>query len=161
MAYLIIILVMLLVLSPVFWMMPSPKQKRQMQLRQRAMALGFQVKICDLPQTHVAMIRKEPPEQGVVYRLLWRDKKQNTDNFHYIILRDQGEEGQTDLPTAIASLLLELLVSMPDQVVGLEYASSGVALYWRERGGVEQVDHLYQQIMSLQVGLIELEKSTR
>lgn len=158
MNYLIIVVVMLLVLSPVFWMMPSPKEKRQMQLRQRAMSLGFQVKICDLPQTHVAVVRQEPAEQGVVYRLLWREKKRSADNFHHVILRHQADEDKPKLPEATSSLLLGTLALMPEQVVALEYASSGVALYWRERGGVEQVDQLHQQITTLQSDLLGLEQ---
>ncbi len=160
MIYLIIFIVVALVLSPVFWMMPSPKQKRQIQLRQRAMALGLQVKVCDLPQTHRAMVRKESPEQGVVYRLLWRRADTENENFHFLCLRDDDERANGATQTVVEDILSDALASMGDIILAVEYSHAGLAIYWRENDAVERVDQIFQQLQSLQQALSGIDMSS-
>jgi hypothetical protein len=149
-------IVIALMLSPVFWMMPSPQQKRQMQLRQHAMSLGLQVRVTDLPQSYRAKVRKEKPEQGVVYRLLSRRPANNADDFHFLCLRHKHDLDQTDLPKPIEALLTKALAEMPEPIVALEYSRSGVAVYWRENGSLELVEQLAHQLGSLQEALLNL-----
>ena len=149
MNYLIIFIVMALVLSPVFWMMPSPRQKRQMALRQRAMSLGFSVKVCDLPQSYRAKVRQEPPEQGVCYLLPWRKPGAKAGLFHFIAVRQAQADPTMNEPVAIELMLSKTLAALSDQAIALEYSSAGVAVYWRERGDVEQVEQFYQRLKTL------------
>ncbi|WP_145999211.1 hypothetical protein [Oceanicoccus sp. KOV_DT_Chl] len=150
MSYIIIVVVMAVVLSPIFWMMPSPKQKRQMQLRQHAMNLGLQVKICDLPQTERAKVRREPVVQGVIYRLPWRSKQR--DVFQHIVQRSDLETepfqkaGSRDWQTLVGATL----AALPDTVVAIEYATAGLAIFWREQGDVDFVESLKRQLQQLQ-----------
>ena len=151
MTYVIIFVAIALALSPVLWMMPSPKQKRQMQLRQRAMALGLQVKVCDLPQSYRDRVRQESPEQGVVYRLLWRRPDTDNENFHYLCLR-AGDNG--DAGSAVEEVLSSALDAMDDTIVAVDYTASGIAVYWRENGPIEKVDQIFQQLQQLKKALL-------
>ena len=163
MSYLIIAVVVLLVLSPIFWIMPSPKQKRQMQLRQRAMTIGFIVKIADLPQGYRAKVRQEKVEQGVTYRLAWGIKRKHPEGVEYLLMRNPDEEisdfDDSSFDRQIQLLMRNTLQQLPDAVVALEYASPGLALYWREQGSVELVDELYRQLGELRSAVLSLESS--
>jgi len=156
-SYLIIAVVVLMVLSPIFWIMPSPKQKRQMQLRQMAMSLGFIVKIADLPQQHRARVRREKVEQGVTYRLPWEVKRRHPESVDFLLLRDPGEHPPTLDNPALQTLMQHCLDQLPESVVALEYAKPGLALYWRERGDAEVVAGLYQRLVQLRTEVLALE----
>jgi len=123
------------------------------------MELGFQVKVCDLPQTHRARVRKEPPEQGVVYRHLWRQPGASSNNFHYLQLREELSEEPLKEAGAIAGLLSDSLTAMAEQVVAVEYSGSGIGLYWRENGSLELVEQMAQQLESLKLLLSKAKQS--
>ena len=163
MSYLIIVIVVMLVLSPVFWIMPSPAQKRQMQLRQQAMTLGFMVKITDLPQSHRAKVRKEKVEQGVAYRLPWEVKRKHPQGGEYLLMRDTAETpsglDNSNFSRQMHLLMQDTLLQLPNSVVALEYAAPGLALYWREHGDVELISSLYQQLIELRRAALDLESS--
>ena len=152
MNYLIIAAVVLMVIAPIFWFMPSPEIKRQMTMRDRAMQLGLQVKICDLPQTYRARVRQEHVEKGVVYRLHWVKPLQPRDQFCQILLR---EDDSVSVPkSAVDDLMTASLSAMPAAVMALEYATAGVAVYWRERGSVAEVEAIAQGLERLQTGIL-------
>jgi hypothetical protein len=137
-----------MVIAPIFWFMPSPEIKRQMVMRDRAMQLGLQVKICDLPQTRRARVRKEYLEKGVVYRLLWKKPLQPRDQFCELLLKSGDSENPVS--AAVEELLTGSLAAMPEAVLALEYATSGVAVYWRERGGIGEVENISDCLERLQ-----------
>lgn len=150
MSYLIIIVVLALVLAPVFWIMPSPGQRRQAAMRQRAMALGLQVKVCDLPQSHRAKVRKEDPVQGVVYRLPWQAKVKNNDTFqNYCVRVPDGIECNASRSDLSNGQLKEFLQALPDFCIGLELSNTGVGLFWREFGELQRVDTIFQSLDQL------------
>ena len=146
--YLIALVIISMVLAPVLWIMPTPKQKRQMALRQKAMAMGLQVRVCDLPQTHRAQVRGESPVQGVVYRMLWFRTINKNSLFEHLCLREP-DESEYSKKTLLDSLLLSAVERLPKCVVALEYTHSGLGIYWTEQGGIAQVDIIYQQLMTL------------
>lgn len=158
-----IAIVVMLMLSPVFWIMPSPAQKRQMQLRQKAMSLGFIVKITDLPQQYRAKVRKEKVEQGVVYRLPWGVKRKHPGGIEYLLIRDSDETllwvDSSSFGRQMYSLMQNTLQQLPNSVVALEYAAPGLAVYWREHGHAELVNDLYQQLTKLRSAVLNLESS--
>ncbi|ARN75673.1 hypothetical protein [Oceanicoccus sagamiensis] len=162
MSYLVIALVVVMVISPIFWIMPSPKQKRQMQLRQRAMSVGFLVKLADMPQTHRAQVRKEKPEQGVVYRLPWEVKRKHPEGVDCLLMRNPSEEAGPALTGFAEQLQQQMracLDDLPDSVQALEYAQPGFAIYWREQGNAELIDSLYQRLSQLRKQVLKLESS--
>lgn len=149
MNYLIIALVIALMLSPIFWIMPSPRQRRQTQLRQTAMKLGFQVKLCDLPQTHRDAVRQVDPLQGVVYRLPWVNAGTMRSSFQHLLIRAETEPLASAADPAVTALLKSSIEQLPEYITALEFASSGLAIYWREQGGIERLESLYEQLKAL------------
>lgn len=159
MTYIIIVLVVALVLAPIFWIMPSPRQKRLMAFRQSALALGLQVQVCDLPQTHRAKVRQESPHQGVLYRLPWKHPQLKSQRFDYLVLRDGVGEGEQDKRVGrVAELLREYLAGYPQQFCAIEFSNIGVAVYWKEQGAVEFVATVHQSLIELCGRLGEIDK---
>jgi len=140
--WLIVFVVVAMVLAPVMWMMPSPAQKRQVIMRERARKLGLMVNIVDLPQSHRAKTRKEPTEKGVSYSLrIARQKGQQRP--HWFVWREdpEGEPAAADaVPAAVVENLQALRAQMPADMVGLESNETGYSAYWRERGDSAAVD---------------------
>ena len=59
MFWIIASLVLAFMLAPILWIVPSPRQRRQMRLRERARELGITVQIATFPQTRRQRVRKE------------------------------------------------------------------------------------------------------
>ncbi len=149
MNYLIIALVFAMVVSPIFWIMPSPRQKKLMQFRQRAMALGFQVKVCELPQTERERVRREEPKQGVMYLLSWQQKRK-TEMYQHLLIRTEIDTATAErIWTPMEEKLRQALLELPVQVKAIECATPGVAIYWTEQGGIELLETIYQRLFSL------------
>jgi ABC-type glycerol-3-phosphate transport system permease component len=150
--YFIIFLVIALMIAPIFWIMPSPRQKRQTQMRQQAMAMGFQIKIAPLPQTHRDTVRQVDTLPGVVYRLPWANGRPVREPFLHVLVRNDSR--QSAATSAINSVLVSALAALPEDVEAIEYASSGVAIYWREQGGIERLAALHQQLVDIRAQLL-------
>lgn len=142
MTWLVVFIVVALILAPVMWMMPSPAQKRQIRLRERARVLGLMVNIVDLPQTHREKIRKVPKQQGVSYSLrIARQKGRQRPNWFVWREEPQGEPDTEDKPPqAILEQLPLLREQMPADMVGVESNELGYSAYWREYGDSDKVD---------------------
>ena len=142
MTYIIIIIIVSIVLGPIFWIMPSAKDKRLVNLRDMAMSAGFHIKVCDLPQVNRAKVRREPAEKGVMYRLPFPqiDRKLRPD--YELYLRDESEV-QTG---RYQSQLAQLLEDLPADVVAVELSPVGSGLYWRERGGGDVIESFKQKL---------------
>ena len=153
MSYLIIAAVVLMVVAPIFWFMPSPEVRRQVKLRDKAMALGLQVQVCDLPQTYKAKVRQEYIEKGVVYRLPWLQAKRSVGSFHYQWVANDTQEQA--LPEWLSPLLAATHAMMPADIIAVEYATPGVAIYWREKGEVDKVAQVHSCLQSLQQQISE------
>ncbi len=144
--YLITALALLLVLSPVAWMIPTPRQRREAWLRERARELGIEVRIGELPQTHRQRVRKQSTEQGVIYRLPLRKGWPHV-QAHQIRRAAASEawEAGDDSPSLappLARALQQVAERVPADVVAIELALTGPAIYWRERGGEGVVELL-------------------
>lgn len=158
MTYIIIILVVALVLAPVFWIMPSPRQKRLMAFRQAALELGLSVQVTDLPQTHRAKVRQEAPQHGVLYRLPWKHPQLKSQRFTSLVLREAPvESGQNNQPGRVAKLLTEHLADYPEQFCAIEFSNIGLAVYWKELGPVEYVETLHRSLTDLCAELAEID----
>ncbi len=155
--YLITALALLLVLSPVAWMMPSPQQRRQAKLRERARKLGIDVRIGELPQTHRQRVRKEPPEQGVVYRLPLRDGWSQPRAYLYCRASAadtwEAQAGSSPLAPAVETVLQQVAARAPADVLAIELAATGPAFYWRERGDERVVEKVLGLLTELAAAL--------
>jgi hypothetical protein len=153
------IIVVLMLIGSVLWLKPSASQQRQTRLRLLARELGLDVRLSPLPQVRRARVRAEPPQQGVVYRLLQFGDKQSVIP-EFMICRVNAEsawESESDaiLPPAIRVRLDEVLAQLPRDAVAFEITSSGCGVYWRERGDEDTLRRLKQSLESMQQALLK------
>ena len=164
MAWLIIPIIIAAILAPVFYAMPSARQKHQAQLREHAMQQGFLIKLAPMPQTHRAKVRQEEPEQGMVYRLpfqlIWPELK--TRYIEPIVLVREELTSQhayrslKDDPCY--PLLRDALEAMPPEIAAIEYAATGIGWFWEEQGDTALIDQLLIDTQALQHRLLPLIK---
>lgn len=151
MGLIVAIIAVLVVVGSVLWLKPSAAQLRQTQLRLRARQLGLDVRLSALPQIRRARVRGEPPQQGVVYRLLQFDKRAAP--LAYMTCRaDARSEWESDgeLPAPVRAQLDRLLPQLPRDAVAFEITPQGCGVYWRERGDEETVRLLHGLLQGMQ-----------
>lgn len=169
MAYLIILLVIAAVLAPVFYAMPSDRQKHQAALRAYAMRQGFHIKVCEIPQSRRDRVRKASVESGVAYRLAFQtiEPELKTRNIEPVILvREEllSEDDYSDVvysgleKQACFAPLRDTLLALPDSIAAIEYAPTGVGVYWLEQGDEALLDQLFTDLQSLLRQLLPLIK---
>ncbi|MEH6651287.1 MAG: hypothetical protein V7707_14770 [Motiliproteus sp.] len=168
MNWFIIVLILLAIFGSMMWMMPSPRQRAQAILRQKAMRSGFQVQITRilLPRALGEALADE--RDCVAYRIprLNSTKKSSGARASNVlvpwqIFRLQSHaneglpsdwswskgEGQLE-PTAL-TLIAELIETLPDDVYGLESTPVNASVYWEEHGTPEAVELIQQQLTRL------------
>lgn len=157
MGWLIGFIVVAFVVAPIMWVMPSPAQKRQARLRERAQQLGLAISLVDLPQSHRSKVRKEAAAKGVAYSLRMQ-RERNRIRPHWFVWRE-APDGERDIdgscPEAVVDALPALRARMGADMVGFGSTPEGYVLYWRERGDettVEQVAMLLEDIRQLAGG---------
>ena len=159
--YLIILILIAVVVGPIFGLMPNAKQKRQMKLRDKAMALGFQVKICQLPQLHRGKIRKEDTVEGVAYRFpraTQIEKGRAVDSDQQILCMKNGtEQDKPRNPGPHYRCLEETLEALPDDIVAVELTPLWYGVYWQERGSEEDVVVIKSQLEILDKKIPQLD----
>lgn len=140
MSYLIIALVLLLAITPIFWLKPTPRQRQLEALRYAAQRAGFQVRLAARPGTKV-----DPPRLDVaLYLIPWtRPVDQRDPAACRWTLVSQSFEGKwspwegwrwlTPEPSSLREVIAEVLPLMPESACALEASSLGVGFYWDER----------------------------
>lgn len=135
-ATLLILLVVGLALAPLWHFRPSPRQRTQAALRERAALAGLYVEFRDLPLPRPRRERLPASERQVLYYGLRLPPSRGAGRKARAWWRERGgwraSEGRDGPPAAVASL--------PDWAlaVGIDEASCGV--YWQEAAGPEAVD---------------------
>lgn len=154
--YLIIFLALAMVLAPLMAFRPTKLVKRQTAFREKAIGLGLQVKIADLPQSHRAKVRQQDPEQGVIYRLPFvTDKPLENPELQCCIQVEQSFEWVGKQPPLDRDLFEQALADLGDDSVALELSSTGVGLYWREQGEPERVQQVYESLLKLRSAVLD------
>lgn len=137
MFWIIAFLVLAFMLAPVLWIIPTPQQRRQTRLRERARQLGITVQIASFPQTRRQRVRKEPEYQGLAYCMplpkvragerwrFWRDEALRTDEEH--------EPSQ-----AVYDALVALSSALPSDCRLVEAGGRMLRVWWREANATEQ-----------------------
>lgn len=145
-----------MVAAPLMAFRPTKLVKRQMAFRDKALALGLQVKVADLPQSHRAKVRQQAVEQGVVYRLPFRQNKSlAVIDAQMCVFTDEGFEWSGTAQEFIRQLFEQRWSQLPRDAVALELNATGVAVYWQEQGAVERVQHLYEVLSSLSSSIFD------
>lgn len=152
MTWLLILLCLALVISPLMWFKQSPHQRQVMELRRLAASLQLQVKLHRRPDAREDELRLET----VCYRLPWSD----ADYRQNWVLQRYSERGwqshcdgwhwYLDQPNAaINELLAQVTRDMSDSVTAVVANDEGIGVTWSERGDAEEVQKINQLLMLL------------
>jgi len=140
----IVVLLLAVLLSPLTWLVPSRRQRGQMELRlaARRMGLGMQMSRQDWPH----WLPQEPPSPCAQYHRGRRSGR--TDSWCYWQERPGQWVNQWREPCA-DSVLIEKFSSLPADVFKIEADKQMVALYWGERGDNEVLKRIAALLAAL------------
>jgi hypothetical protein len=152
------IIIVLVLVGSVLLLKPSAAQQRQTNLRLLARELGLDVRLCTLPQTRRVRVRKEPAEQGVVYRLLQFGEKNRQVIECQVCRADAQSEWENEtgaeLPPAVQNQLNSVLMQLPADAVAFEITPQECGVYWKERGDENTVRSIRRLLGEMQQALI-------
>ncbi len=158
MTWLFILLVLLLVVSPVMWLKPSPRQRRVSALRTAAIKTGLTVKL------------EKPPLHGIetampAYRWRYPQDRPGPD---FVLVRDDHasaalksfahgwrwrREPLRPLPEALESRLKALLERLPQDAIVVESHRHALALWWWESQDFSRFSTYLEDFVALRDGL--------
>lgn len=143
----IAIAVLAFMLAPIIWIVPTPSQKRQARLRERARQLGLEVRVVTLPQTRRARARREAERQILRYTLPLT-KPARSDHWHYWLMESEPEDNTA--PGDMAQRMNDCRQQWPKGTALVEGSPRGLSVYWRESGAdVPEVEALAHLLTSL------------
>jgi hypothetical protein len=156
MAYVIIIVVLLVIIGPILALLPSKRQKQQIQMRKAAMNAGISVALTRIddpdPDPEAYLSNTGKPLERVMAVVAYRCFRPRPDQWRqrpeiaWALDRTRGAcvEGLapgwqwhdtriSDLPPILSGYLVDALDSLPDDVVRVEEQKFIISVYWRER----------------------------
>jgi hypothetical protein len=135
-ATLLILLAVGIALAPLWHFRPSPRQRTQAALRERAALAGLHVEYRDLPLPRQRRERLPASERQVLYYGLRLPRSRGVERTARAWWREQGgwraSTGRDEPPGAVASL--------PDWALALGIDEASCGVYWQEAAGPEAVD---------------------
>lgn len=154
MGFVVAILITLAVMGSVLWVMPSPREKRIIAMRQKAMSLGLKVRLLDQQLAGKLFPWCEDYRQFVLYEKYFQASKKNKSAkdkaSQSVVLRlskdfvphelDQTHPLQEELKRR------GVLDSLPDSAEALCVYSGSVAVLWTEKEGLEVLDGLAESL---------------
>ncbi len=141
MFWIIVAAVLAFMLAPILWIIPNPRQRRQVALRERARELGITVQIGVLPQNRRQRVRREAEQNGLSYGMPL-PKSRAAEHWRYWL---DGAEDDLPLPSAaVAAHIDSLRDQLPSDAMLLEAGGRMLRIYWREanNAGLGEVDKL-------------------
>ena len=157
MTYLIIGIILLLIIAPLFAILPSARQKEQMNMRKEAMGKGISVELTGIldPIPHQDKYisntgkRLEPILKVAAYRVLRKKPRQWRLSSAIDWGLERGEDNAPDLPDTwcwsqakpdalskeMVGFLVNEIASLPDDVVKIDEMNYVLSVYWHERSG--------------------------
>lgn len=163
MNWVIIVVIMLAIVGSMAWVMPSPRDRMQAMLRQKAMRRGLQVQISRLLFPR-ALGEAEAEERNCTAYRLARPKVLGQGRFETLpwqIFRVQSHadtglppgwswsKGERCLEDDQLALIAQVVEALPAAVYSLESTPLSVSVYWSEHGDLDVVDTLYEQLARL------------
>ena len=157
MEWFIVALVTASLIGSVMWVMPSPRQRYQAELRMKARKLGIQVQLVrvSLPRARGEM---EGEKQSIpAYRLPrtnlerserdqwvgWEVLRVDTLNNQGLIENWSWSKKEAELSDAALLSINRMLEQLPDDVLGVESTPLSLTIYWDERGDETRLDKLF------------------
>lgn len=164
MKWAIIILIMLSLIGSMMWVMPSPRQRFQAELRARAKPIGFQVQMVRLTAPRAKGEMEAEQYAVMAYRLprTNMDKKsaQRLAPWHAFRVNALANEGLPEgwswgvgervLDDAALSLLTDVIAQLPKGVSSIESTPIHVTAHWDEEGKLEDLELIKAQLSRLQ-----------
>lgn len=160
----IIILVAAMLVGSLAWILPSPRERQQMALRQYAAKLGLNIKIVDLA-TVIDESRAEPTHciaYGVSRAVPMESNGWQVAREHHGAEVGLAHDGLPtgwywsagDVPSVIIKQYLkDTLPTLNNDILAVESTAFNCMIYWKEHGTSEQIE----QIATVLKKLIELE----
>ncbi|MEY3017293.1 MAG: hypothetical protein RL336_428 [Pseudomonadota bacterium] len=139
MSYLIIALVVAVVIGPVLWLKPSPREKQLQRLRRCAHSEGLRVHLRAVPPNHGDGPRVVEPAI-MAYIRPWSEQERKSSLPATFTLPCLQGDWQSYRSKGIVGD--ELLRALPDSCRLLEVSEEGLLIYWRERGDESRVKQL-------------------
>jgi hypothetical protein len=167
-AYLIIGIVLLVVLAPIFAILPSKRQKQQMQMRKLAMAKGIRVDLVKIEDPHPDrekyITSTGKPLDPVMDAIAWRIPRPRPRNWRLLPVLDWSVIKAADAPgfsqgwvwevpcehltDEFSAFLTAHLPKLPDDVVRVEELKYTISLYWHERCDEQTVQQIVDFLVS-------------
>ncbi|MFA5548542.1 MAG: hypothetical protein WDA10_08395 [Porticoccaceae bacterium] len=158
MKYLLIVLVIAMVISPLLWLRQTPGQARITAFRNRALQLGLKVQMVPhadaeeterRPETVRYLKSPAPDDKGIlpVIEPFWT----------LVRAERRGRESpfpgwrwhRSEAPAAIHPAIGQCLAELPASVTALRLDGQGVSAYWEETGRVEDVARIETALTAL------------
>lgn len=163
MEWVISIVVMLSIIGSIMWIRPSPRERMVSMIRLHARKLGFIVQLAQLETTRGKGQMVAEKMHVPAYRVLRNDlTRQEKDQwiswqiFRIENVANQGlpagwswKKGEFTLSQDACQMICELIDALPVDVKALESSPIHFSVYWRESGGIEQLDAIHQAIQPL------------
>ena len=159
MGYLIIGFVLLLIIAPIFAILPSSRQKEQMRLRKQAMDQGISVELTRIedpiprqdkylsstgkplePILSVAayrIVRPKPREWRISPQIKWVLERRAENSTELPGRWHWGNSKPKEISPEFEEFLSRELASLPDDVVRIQEVNSSLIVYWHESSGEE------------------------
>lgn len=182
MSWIVIAVVLLAAFGPVFWILPSRRDRRLAALRAQAREEGLVVDLRKLPKRNAAAYERvssagevrNPVVEVAAYAQGMARKLQNLPAWRLQRGEDEGEHGNApregwiylDRPTgqahvaAMLELADPLLAALPADVLAVEVAPRNLLIYWREglEAGPRQVSEMAAWLREFEARLLALDE---
>jgi len=141
----IALLMTLAVVGSVMWVMPSPREKAQTEMRQKAMGLGMKVRLLDQKLATTLFPWLDDFRGFTLYEKYFSiGQQQSRSKFQVLRLSADENIHELDLDHPVRHYLEEsgLARSLPLSAEALFLFADGAAVLWREKEGVEAVSDI-------------------
>ena len=160
MKWAIIIVVMLSLIGSIMWVMPTPRQRFQAQLRAKAKPMGFQVQMVRLTAPRAAGEVDAEKYSVMAYRLYRHNMDKKTaallQPWHAFRVEAIANDGLPDgwswgfgegvLSEASQQLLKEVIDALPTGVSSIESTPIHVTAHWDEEGTFDDLELIKTQL---------------
>lgn len=137
-------MLLLAVLSPLAWLMPSRRQRGSMDIRLAARTQGIAMQLAEQQWPH--WHQPEPPQRCPQYYVPRR--RGRVDSWSYWqpsagVWVNQWREPCTDVH------LIPILAALPPDAYKAEAGSQLVSIFWGERGGQDELSRISKALKAL------------
>ncbi len=159
MSLLIIVLAITFIIGSMMWVLPSPRERHQMKLRQKAFRAGLRVQITKFNFKNI-----QEPINCIAYSLPFSREKKPQKTWEYYNKAIKHEDNHSIWQSEINQLnyanneplnnielqyLDDILVKLPKDWLAVTQQLDSVVLYWQERGDEESVTQIVEILQTL------------